>query len=166
MGDDLFGSMSISASGMSAQRKRMDAIARNIANAETTPAGKGEVYKRHFVEVTSAEAGKARKSRAASHTIRLEKTSSRHLPGTARRLASGADNAPVVRAQEKVDADAGFTYVYEPAHPQADENGYIKVPDINTVTEMVDMVAATRAYEANLAAMKAYKSMFNKSLEI
>ncbi len=165
MSKDLFGAMSISASGMTAQRKRMDAIAKNIANTETTRSENGEVYKRRFVELTTEQNASGGMREPVNHKIELNRTSASHLPGGASRLKPDESLARV-NAEEKIDEASGTTFVYEPSHPDADENGYIQVPDINIVTEMVDMVAATRAYEANLAAMKAYQSMFNKSLEI
>ena len=165
MSEDFLGSMSISASGMSAQRKRMEAIAKNIANVETTRDENGDLYRRRFVELTSSEESRAPLRRPVTHKITLERTSARHLSGGASKLGDG-EELSIVKAEEVVDLTSDHSLVFEPAHPDADENGYVKVPDINTVTEMVDMVAATRAYEANLAAMKAYQSMFNKSLEI
>lgn len=165
MSDDLFGAMSISASGMSAQRKRMDAIAKNIANSETTRSENGEVYQRRFVDMTVEATRRGGVREPVNHKIELNRTSSSHISGGASRLNSD-ETLSRVNAEEKIDEASGTTFVYEPSHPDADEKGYIQVPDINIVTEMVDMVAATRAYEANLAAMKAYQSIFNKSLEI
>ena len=165
MSEDLFGPMAVSASGMSAQRKRMEAIAKNIANAETTRDENGDLYRRRFVELTSTQESREALRKPLTHRLSLERTSARHISGGASKLGDGDDLA-IVDAEEVVDETSDFSLVFEPAHPDADESGYVKVPDINTITEMVDMVAATRAYEANLAAMKAYQSMFNKSLEI
>ena len=97
--------------------------------------------------------------------VSLARTSPMHLGGGTRRAAApGA--IPVVDAEEVVDPDADVRIVHDPSHPDADEEGFVRMPDINSVTEMVDMMAATRAYEANLAAMRAYQTMVGKSMEI
>jgi flagellar basal-body rod protein FlgC len=165
MADDLFASMAVSASGLSAQRKRMDAIAKNIANAETTRTEEGGPYLRRKVVLSSTEEPAAGLAPAAPHRVSLERTSSRHLGGRSG-LESVEGSVSRVEAEEVVDPDAGYRIVYDPEHPDADEAGYVRLPDVNSVTEMVDMMAATRAYEANLAAMRAYQSMVSKSLDI
>jgi flagellar basal-body rod protein FlgC len=165
MADELFAPMTISASGMSAQRKRMEAIARNIANVETTRSEEGGAYRRRQVVMTETESAEGRTGRQPRHRVSLSRTSPMHLEGGSRRgPASGA--VPTVEADEVVDPDAGYRIVHDPSHPDADEEGYVRMPDINSVTEMVDMMAATRAYEANLAAMRAYQTMVTKSMEI
>ncbi|MFH1278411.1 MAG: flagellar basal body rod protein FlgC [Candidatus Eisenbacteria bacterium] len=166
MSGDLFGPMDISAAGLSAQRKRMETIARNLANAGTTRGDDGEIYARRRIEMTAGEDGSARPARRPVHRVSMARTSARHLQASEPRRAGGPGRAGTVEAREVADQDAGTIRVFDPHHPDADEQGYVEMPDINTVTEMVDMVAATRAYEANLAAMKAYQSMVNKSLEI
>jgi flagellar basal-body rod protein FlgC len=164
MGQDLFGPMSISAAGMSAQQKRMVAISKNIANAEVTKAEDGEAYKRRAVEFSVA--GPTAEPPLALMPAPLVRTSPEHLaPMPPAPVAAGA-GTPTVQAKEVVDPNAGFQLVYDPQHPDAGPDGYVRMPDINMVTEMVDMVAATRAYEANLAAMKAYQHIVSKSLEI
>ncbi len=165
MSSDLFGAMSISASGMSAQRLRMEAIAKNLANADATRSADGEVYQRKRVSITASEAGQNDPGRRHSSRITLTRTAPGHIPAAGLRQAP-EKSLPVVTAKEVTSESDAFIYVYEPHHPDADEKGYIKMPDIDTMTEMVDMVAATRAYEANLAAMKAYQNMVNKSLDI
>jgi flagellar basal-body rod protein FlgC len=164
MGQDLFGPMSISAAGMSAQQKRMTAIAKNIANAEVTKAEDGEPYKRRTVEFSLA--GPSAEPPLAAVPAPLVRTSPEHMAPQA--LAPGAAGAgtPTVQATEVADPNAGYQLVFDPKHPDAGPDGYVRMPDVNAVTEMVDMVAATRAYEANLAAMKAYQHIVSKSLEI
>jgi len=166
MSKDLFGAMGISAAGLSAQRKRMETIAKNIANAETTRSEEGGPYKRRRVAIESSEGSAPSRPRAAEHRVSLSRTSPGHLGGSERRRSASAGEGPSLDAREVVDENAGVNLLFDPSHPDADEKGYVRMPDINTVTEMVDMVAATRAYEANLAAMKAYQSMVTKSLEI
>jgi flagellar basal-body rod protein FlgC len=166
MGDDLFASMAVSASGLSAQRKRMEAIAKNIANAETTRSADGGTYRRRTVVLSTDDSSPAVSRPIPAHRVSLARTSEAHLAG-GRGIAPAAESStPVVEAEEVVDEDAGYRLVYDPNHPDADEKGYVRLPDINSVGEMVDMITATRAYEANLSAMKAYQSMVTKSLEI
>ena len=165
MGKDLFGPLSVSGSGLSAQRKRMEAIARNIANAETTRSEEGDLYRRRAVRIEGSGAPPAGGTRARPHRVSLVRTSPAHMfrSGSAR---PGSPGESGVQAEE-VDAEgAPFLIVFDPEHPDADEEGFVRMPNINIVTEMVDMVTATRAYEANLAAMKAYQNMVNRSLEI
>ncbi len=165
MGDDLFAPMAISASGLSAQRKRMEAIAKNIANAEASRSDNGDVYRRRTVVMSSENSDATRPATVPSRRVTLARTSPAHIGGGGADRLSGS-TVPTVEAREVVEQDAGYRLVHEPHHPDADENGYVRLPDINTVGEMVDMMAATRAYEANLAAMKAYQSMVARSLEI
>ena len=165
MSQDLFGAMSISASGMSAQRRRMDAIAQNLANSETTRAADGEPYKRHTVVFRSSETPPPPPLQLPGVELPVTRTSPEHLTSMPPMLLPPAPT-PTVEAQEVVDPKAGVTLVFNPQHPDAGPDGYVRMPDIDTVSEMIDMVAATRAYEANLAAMKAYQNIVTKSLEI
>jgi len=164
MSGDLFGAMAISGAGLTAQRTRMDAIAKNIANAATTRGADGEPYKRRAVIFSAAEAAQPQ-APLPEATLPLQRTQPEHFapmdPPVPFVVA-----APVVTATEVVESNAGFELVFDPGHPDAGPEGYVRMPDIDTVTETIDMVAATRAYEANLAAMKAYQSIVAKSLEI
>jgi len=139
----------ISASALTAQRMRMDVISSNIANAETTRGsfvnGKFEPYKRKLVV--------------------LEPTGqsfSNILAGEMGRKGSN-QGVKVSRIQEDQTPNK---LVYNPTHPDADENGYVHMPNVDVAKEMVDMIAASRAYEANVTALNATKSMFMKALEI
>ena len=166
MSDGLFGSIRISASGLKGQRLKMDTTAQNLANAETTRTAEGTPYRRQTVAFSEALAAR----RAAGPVLEsspssLTRTDPRHLGGSARRAA-----APVLRgveAEAGVAADASdFKVVFEPGHPDADEDGYVLKPNVNVITEMVDMITASRAYEANVSAVQSAKTMFAKALEI
>jgi flagellar basal-body rod protein FlgC len=161
---NIFSAFNISASGMSAQRQRMNVIAENMANAETTKTAEGGPYQRKVVRF-EAGAEQQFSQRLAQERIRISQTNASHLPGTARRISRTRDIDPGVRATEGI-ANDDFKLVYEPGHPDADENGYVKLPNINVVTEMVDMMAASRAFEANTTAINAIKQMAKASLEI
>ena len=132
---------------MSAERYRMDIISQNIANANTTRTADGTPYRRKVV--TFAEKN--------SHT-----PFSRVL-NSARDKYSG-DGVKVDGVFEDTQTD--MTMVYDPSHPDADENGYVMYPNVNIITEMTNMIDASRAYEANSTAFNATKAMAMKGLEI
>jgi len=132
-----FDIMSISATGLTAQRLRIDVIADNIANAETTRTPRGEPYRRK-IPIFAEYLEMAR----AGYKLRGVK---------------------VVRIEED---PSPFRLVYDPSHPDADQNGYVRMPNVNVLKEMVDLISAQRAYEANVAAINATKSMVNAALDI
>jgi flagellar basal-body rod protein FlgC len=146
----LFGSLGISASGMAAARLRMDVTAENLANAETTRGANGQPYQRK--EVVLQESG--------------------GTSGFASALA-GAQGAGVqgqvgggVEVTGIVGDPSAPRKVYDPGHPDADAQGYVTLPNVNPVTEMVDLITASRGYEANVQAMSAAKQMFTKTLDL
>jgi flagellar basal-body rod protein FlgC len=131
-------SLGISASGLSAQRRRMDAISNNLANANTTRTPEGGPYRRQEVVFTA----------------RTEDTD------------LGVAKTQGVQEPQIVEDSAPPRMAYEPGHPDADAGGYVRMPNVNIVNEMVDMISATRAYEANVTAIDAAKAMVAKALEI
>lgn len=142
----------ISASALTANRMRMDVISSNIANAETTRAGfvNGEYvpYKRKLVVMNSNEQSFSQLFSNALHG----KDESNKFKGV---------------SVSKIMEDSSPTkLVYNPSHPDANEDGYVNMPNVDVVTEMVDMIAAVRAYESNITALNATKSMFVKALEL
>lgn len=139
-------SLNVSASGMTAERLRMDVIANNLANVNTTRTPQGGPYRRQLV--TFSPAGSS-----------FADTLSAITGGE-----SGRSGGVVV--QGITPDQSPFKRVYEPGHPDADKQGYVSLPNIDTVTEMVDMMSATRAYEADVAAVNAGKAMAMKALEI
>jgi flagellar basal-body rod protein FlgC len=139
----MFGAIDSAASGLTAERLRMDVISNNIANANTTRTAEGGAYKRQIVLF------EPRSGQSFAQMLSKEIDS-----GTGVRVTGIAkDNSPTRR-------------VYDPNHPDADREGYVEMPNINIVSEMVDMITATRAYEANVTAVNAAKSMALKALEI
>lgn len=141
----LFTSFDISATGMTAQRLRSDIIAQNLANVNSTNLSNGEAYRRKTVVFT-----------AKDYTPFSE------VMGT----AASRYNGGVKVSQIVKDYETPMSMVYDPAHPDADENGYVTYPNVNVVTEMTNMIDASRAYEANVTAFNASKSMAMKGLEI
>jgi flagellar basal-body rod protein FlgC len=137
--------MNISASGMTAQRLRMDIISQNIANVNTTRDEFGNVYKRKSVVF-------AEKDVTPFGDV---------LMRTAGTAGSGVKVTQIVE-----DSKSQMRKVYDPSHPDADEEGYVTYPNVNTVQEMTDLIDATRSYEANVTAFNATKNMALKGLEI
>ncbi|MEK0316046.1 flagellar basal body rod protein FlgC [Cohnella sp. 56] len=144
----ILGSFDISASALTAQRLRMDVISSNIANAETTRAsyvnGKFVPYRRKMVEIAPVD--------TTFKNMLNDKLD-----------ATGAQG---VKVTSITDDETPFKQVYNPTHPDADANGMVSMPNVDVLKEMVDMISATRSYEASVTALNASKSMFSKTLEI
>jgi flagellar basal-body rod protein FlgC len=144
----MFGGMEISATALTAQRLRMNVTAENLANAQSTKGADGQPYRRKEVVLQSVGQGGF-----GAELNRAIGSSSGVAPG-------GVQVAAVTE-----DQTAG-KLLYDPSHPDADAQGYVRMPNVDTVTEMVDLIDAQRAYEANVTAMSASKQMFAKTLEI
>ena len=142
----LFQSFNISASGMTAQRFRTDIIAENIANVNTTSTESGGPYRRKIV--TFQEKNVTPFSEYFSYS----------------RDRAVGNGVKITKVTEDYETD--FIMEYDPSNPDADENGYVSYPNVNTVTEMTNMISATRAYEANTTAFEASKSMARTGLSI
>ena len=148
-----FDGYNVSTSGMSAQRTRINVVSANIANAKTTHTGEGGPYKKQqvvFEDILVANSNKKTNSNDVETTN--NKNSDVSLRGVGVKSIVQSDAKPVMR--------------YEPAHPDADEKGYVAYPDINPVIEMVDLIEAMRSYEANVASFNTHKNIDSKTLEI
>ena len=139
-----FDSMNIVGSALTAERLRMDVSLQNIANANTTRTKTGEPYRRK--QVVFQERTMSFKDVLSTEQYRMQ---------------GGG-----VRVTRVVESDRDFVPVYDPSHPDANEEGYVMMPNVNSAEEMVDLMAATRAYEANITALNIAKSMAMKALEI
>jgi flagellar basal-body rod protein FlgC len=148
----LFDAISASGSGLTAERMRMDVTSENLANAETTKAANGQPYRRK--EVVLQEAG-------GSNTDFASVLSSVQGGG-----ASGAGVTNGVKVAGIVEDSSPLKRIYDPGHPDADKNGYVTMPNVNTVTEMTDLISSSRSYEANVTAMQTAKTMFSKTLDL
>ena len=142
----LFRSFNISASGMTAERFRTDIIAENIANVNSTSTEDGGPYRRKIVTFKEKSV-----------------TPFSNYLTTSKNMAIG-NGVKVTKVTE--DYSTEFNMEYDPSNPDADENGYVSYPNVNTVTEMTNLIDATRAYEANATAFTASKSMALKGLEM
>jgi flagellar basal-body rod protein FlgC len=147
----IFNAFNANASALTAQRLRMDVISSNIANANTTRAtinenGEYEPYRRKMVQIEPSD---------KSFRTFLQKATN-----TTENPASGVKVTGIVEDEEP------FKLVYNPTHPDANEAGYVQMPNVDPLQEMVDLMGATRSYEANITALNASKSMLMKALEI
>ena len=134
----------ISASGLRAQRLRMDVIAANLANAQSTRTPEGGPYRRRDVVLESVPQSESFDDM----------------------LASGGAATEVVKVARVVADTRPPQVVFDPGHPDANADGYVALPNVNVVTEMVDLMSATRAYEANVTALNATKRVLEAALEI
>lgn len=145
----MFLGIDASASGLTAERLRMDVISNNIANANTTRTEGGGAYHRRFVVFEPRE----REPKAFEQTLM-------RAIGLTRHTGEG------VRAVSIMEDNTQGPMIYEPDHPDANADGYVEKPNVNIVSEMVDMITAQRAYEANSSAINSAKAMITKALEI
>ncbi|MDD3157526.1 MAG: flagellar basal body rod protein FlgC [Anaeromusa sp.] len=141
----LFSAIDAAGSGLTAERLRMDVISNNLANVNSTRTVAGGPYRRQVVVFAPREG-----EQSFGRVLQKEMGS----------------NAEGVRAVGITEDASPFRTVYEPQHPDADANGYVRLPNVNVVAEMVDMITASRAYEANVTSINTAKSMMAKALEI
>ncbi|MGG4443392.1 flagellar basal body rod protein FlgC [Brevibacillus fortis] len=149
----LFQGINTSASALTANRLRLDTIASNIANAETTRAnfvdGAWQPYRRKMVELSP------RTNESFDNFLQA-------AVGT----VSGSRGGQGVKVTAIQEDNTPFKRVFDPSHPDADQDGYLLMPNVDPMKEMVDMISASRSYEANVTALNASKSMMLKALEI
>ena len=141
----LFDAIDTAATGLSAERLRMDVVAENLANAQTTRGADGKAYRRKVVvleEVSPSNFGSTLNGAMKGSATKGVKVAAIAQDGTPNRL------------------------VYDPGHPDADARGYVSMPNVQPVTEMVDLITASRGYEANVTVMQTSKQLFTKTLEI
>ena len=144
---NLFGVMSISGSGLTAQRQRAEVSAANMANAETTRTENGTPYQR-------------------KHVILAAGTDGSTFAQSMLKQGANAPGSEGVSVAGVMDSTAPPVMRYDPSHPDADANGYVAYPDINPISEMVDLMGASRAYSLNATALQAEKGMLTASLDL
>ena len=155
----------ISAKGMSIQRKKMNLIAENIANADTTRTPDGQPFL-SVKEVQDAFANPFSNNLAIEgKQLQLNVTEGAHISSAGQMPNFNGPSKDGLECKEQVDQSQGDV-VYMPDHPDADDKGYVQMSNVNIVTEMVDMIAASRSYEANLTALNSSKQMAKDSIEI
>jgi flagellar basal-body rod protein FlgC len=141
----LFDAINTAATGLSAERLRMDVTAENLANAQTTKGADGQPYRRKVVALEQAGGG---------FGATLGSAMTRQSGSAGVRVAGIAQDSTPNRL------------VYDPGHPDADARGYVSMPNVQPVTEMVDLISASRGYEANVTVMQTAKQMFSKTLDL
>jgi len=162
---DNFPAFNISAKGLSIQRKKMNLIAENLANSDVVRTEDGKPVNRKILSVTQKENLFKTSFNDLKSTIKLNTTEKNHISISNNSPQNINPDTEKLSFEVKEDKSPG-EIVYMPEHPDADENGYVQLSNINTITEMVDMIAATRSYEANLTAFNSSKQMAKDSLEI
>jgi flagellar basal-body rod protein FlgC len=138
--------LDISANGLYAQKKKMEVISQNIANADTLVTENGEPYRKKRAVITEND--------SANQFNKVLDNFSKPLQGEG------------VKVDVTTPLEEPFKLLYDPDHPLANEDGYVRMPNVDTTEEMIEMLSATRAYEANATVMDATKSMFQKAMEI
>lgn len=141
----VFNSINVSASALNAEKTRIDVITKNIANSKTTRTTGGTPYRRQMAVFEENKASIFRE----------------HLDEKLNNLNPGG-----VKVSKIAEDDSPFKLLYEPGHPDANEEGYVEMPNVDTVKEMVDLISAQRAYDSNITAMNTSKAMLMKALEI
>ncbi|BCA54820.1 flagellar component of cell-proximal portion of basal-body rod [Nitrospira sp. KM1] len=146
---DMTDSIAVSVSALDAQRRRLNVIASNLANAQSTKTAEGGPYRRRDVVFQSAPVGN-------------------HFHQVFRKVASGptAHALDGVRVSKVIEDHKPGHQIYDPRHPDADPKGFVRLPNINVMEEMVNMIGASRSYEANVQAISATKAMWNRALDI
>lgn len=164
IGNNLSG-FDISAKGLRVQRKKMNLIAENIANADTVRDANGDPYRRKFLTVNEI-GGKEGVSEVENprKLLKLAGNTGEHIQAPfVNNKGKGEDGKLVFDVQTD---DSKGEVVYMPDHPDADQDGYVEMSNVNIINEMVEMIAATRSYEANLTAIQSSKQMNKDALEI
>ena len=145
----MFLGIDTSASGLTAERLRMDVISNNIANANTTRTAEGRAYRRRYVVYAPRE----RQPQSFEQTL---------MRAVGVRQNTGEGVRAVAIAEDPMQGPL----VYDPGHPDANAEGYVEKPNVNIVSEMVDMITSHRAYEANTTTINSAKAMISKILEV
>jgi flagellar basal-body rod protein FlgC len=156
----------IAGSGLSAQRARLDVISSNIANASTTRTETGEPYRRQMVELVAPSGVRVPRHPLTTPATRLDvaRTHPEHKPGPDplvlfRTLSAGIAVGGIV------EDETPFPVIYDPSHPDADEQGFVRMPNVELLDEMVDLMIAARTYEANLRSLEAAREMAARTLD-
>ncbi len=161
----IFKAIDVASTGMTVQRQKMDVVSENIANIDTSRTPEGGPYRRQKVVVSETKSSPSFGSLMSNAHNKLTRTNSRHIQGQTRTV-NNSSAANKVSGEEIKDPQSSFKMVYDPSHPDADSDGYVQMPDIEMINEMVDMIAANRAYEANISTISASKRMLNEAIDI
>lgn len=160
MKNNIFEIFKISGEGLSFQRQRLSSIAKNIANANTTKTANGGPYQREIV--VAKPITRPPFESEFRRLLPLEISTISHIQQS---FAADEMEGEYLRSETVVD-DSPPRLVYDPSHPDADEKGYVRFPNVNVITEMVEMISAQRAFEANVSLIEAAKNVARDSMDI
>jgi flagellar basal-body rod protein FlgC len=162
--DGIFSILDNNLDGLKLQLKRLETISENITNAERVPDQNGKVYRRKIVTGSSYKEP-PQSNFAQQMSLSLATTNNKHISG--RSALEDSHHSRVNKTAEPAVCEVGKgKLIYDPTNPRADKNGYLMVSDINIIEEMVDMISASRGYEANVTVMTAAKEMAKTTLKI
>lgn len=163
--EGIFASIRTSLTGLMSQSRNLEIIAENIANAEKTADKNGEIYKRKVLKTTT-ESANFENALQNQLNLGLKSSNGKHILSSAQKM--GADSPIISQKLPQIEVTElnSEKSVYNPGHPAADENGFVRMPDINIIEEMMNMVSASRAYEANVTVMNAAKQIAKETLKI
>ncbi len=156
--------MNVSASGLNLERTIMNTVAENLANAQTTKTETGDPYRRKIVEVSSTRSTFPTTSELSSQGLDLVRTDPGHLTPAQPEVQEPLEATTVQGTV--VEDPSEFPQIYDPGHPDADANGMVRMPNVETTREMVTLLAASRAYEANVAALQASRKLSDSALNL
>jgi flagellar basal-body rod protein FlgC len=162
----MFRTLGVAASGLSAQRLRLETIAGNIANAEVTRTAEGGPYRRRVVEMTASPALGAPLPSALTGVATMPGAGAPHVPFLDVAGVTAPDAARGVQGTGGVEDASEGPLVYDPGHPDADDAGYVRYPNVRITDEMVDLMDARRVFEANATVFQSAKQMLRRALDI
>ena len=162
----LFKAIDISAQGLSVQRTRMNVISENLANVDTTKTEDGGPYRRKIVQIANGPIPRGMENFYIDPKIPMNQTQEMHNPEEPFRYLGEPGPEYGVSVHSIIKDPSAFRLVYDPAHPDANPDGYVEMPNVNTVQEMIDLISASRSYEANITALNSSKEMIRNALKI
>lgn len=174
----MFSTLAIAASGLSAQRVRMDVVAQNLANAETTHTPQGGPYHRRVVNMEAIDPQSAQTQSTTPTTSPTSTSGAAAAIGAANAATQSALSSATTSAFDGDDTTGGVRVasigedktdgpmIYDPGHPDADKNGYVKMPNVNLTDELMDLMNARRIYEANATVFQVARAMLHKAIDI
>ena len=162
---NLFSSLKISGSGLSVFRRKMNIAAENLANAETTKTDAGKPYQKKVLQISAKPTAEPFAKKLQAARVELSQTDNHHLSQNAVSI-NKVENIAQATSEEYVDRNEQSRMIYDPSHPDADADGFVAMPNVDPLIEMVEMMTASRAYEANLSALQTTKTMTSKAMEI
>jgi flagellar basal-body rod protein FlgC len=165
MHSSLFSALHISSSGLTTERQKMTVISENIANASTTKTANGDPYRRKIVTAAEGMPGKKFQEVLQDSELRLSETQAKHIPGEPFKYKK-PEGLSGVHVDGVHQDQSPFKMIFDPHHPDADEKGYVAMPNVNIVQEMTNLINVSRSFEANTTAFTSSKEMLRKAIKL